>query len=289
MSNKIFYILMFLAMIGWGESWISAKVLGEYLGAKELTFWRFFISAFGLIPVLLYLKISLKITSKNLLLAFVCGVILALYNQVFFLGTKHGLASFGGVMVTTLVPLVTFLFIALLHKKSFKKIEYFGLALGIFGVLIMLDIWHFNFSLIFSRGNIYFLIATLLWPILTIISSYQKDISPLVFSFYMYTFTSLVDYIFLGFQLTNIANLDKIFWLNLSLISLYGTIFSTSIYFVAVMKIGSKNASSFFFLVPLSAVLLAFIFLHENIKISLILGGFFSICAVYMINRAKNF
>jgi len=36
MSKTTLYILMVLAMVAWGETWISAKILSRYINAKEL-------------------------------------------------------------------------------------------------------------------------------------------------------------------------------------------------------------------------------------------------------------
>lgn len=278
---------MCLAMVAWGETWISAKILGSYLSADELIFWRFLFTSIGLIPIVLYRRMSFKISIKNLLLSILSGVFLALYNNFFFLGTKYGLASFGGVLVTTLVPMITFLFVAIIAKKVFNKKETIGLFLGGIGVLIILKVWRFDLSYIFSSANIYFLIAAIIWPVLTITSSKQENISPFLFSFYMFGFTAILDLFFLKFNITNILDFDFKFWSNLLLLSLYGTTFATTVYFISVTKIGSKNTSSFFFLVPLSTVLFAYIFLNEKIEFSLLLGSFLTISSVYILNDIK--
>ncbi len=285
--NYKLYILMFFAMIGWGETWISAKILGRYLDAQELIFWRFFFTSLGLLPILIYLKISFKITKWNLFLAIISAILLALYNNFFFLGTKYGLASFGGVVVTTMIPIVTFVLVSILSKKVFQMKEWIGLFLGATGVLVILKIWQFDLNAIFTNANLYFLIATILWPLLTLTSAKQKDISPLSFSFYMFFFTTLIDLFFINFKLTNIMQFDLIFWNNLLLLSLYGTTFATTVYFIAVTQIGSKQASSFFFLVPSSAIIFSFFFLNETIEMSLLIGGILTLIAVNILNKRK--
>jgi len=288
MNKKILYILMVLAMIAWGETWVNAKILSRYLSADELIFWRFLITTLGMIPILWYKKLSLSISLPNLLLALVSAIVLALYNNAFFMGTRYGLASFGGVLVTTLTPMITFLLISLLTRKKFIYQEIVGLLFGGIGTLIILEIWSFDANLIFSKGNIYYLVASLLWPILTIISAKQKNINSLIFTFYLFGFTSLIDLVFIDFQITNISTFDSKFLLNLILLSLYGTTFATTIYFIAVVELGSKVASSFFFLVPSSAIVFSIFFLNETINISLILGGVFTVLAVYILNQTKR-
>jgi drug/metabolite transporter (DMT)-like permease len=287
-SEKLLHILMVLAMVAWGETWISAKVLSHYISSAEAIFFRFFFTTLGLLPILLLNKEQFKISMKNFIIVAVSALLLALYNGAFFLGTKYGLASVGGVLVTTLTPINTFLLIALVSKKLITKIEFFGLILGFIGALVMLKIWHFNSGSLLTHGNSYYLLATILWPLLTLVSSKQSGISPLLYSFYMFALTSLIVLAFLGFRVTNIFYLDHVFWLNMLLLSLYGTTFATTIYFLAVVDLGSKTASSFFFLVPVSALFFAVIFLKERVDFTLVSGGILSIMAVYIINFAKG-
>jgi drug/metabolite transporter (DMT)-like permease len=278
---------MTLAMIAWGETWVSAKILNMFLESKELVFWRFLFTASGLILVLFYFKLSLKISLKNLFLATICALILTFYNISFFLGTKYGLASLGGVLVTTLTPINTFLLINLLKRKKFTFNEISALIVGVVGALIILKIWKFNLNSMLLDGNLYYLYASLLWPFLTIISSKQKNINPLVFTFYIFFLTAFFNLIYLKFHITNIFNFNSKFWINLLLLSLYGTTFATTVYFIGVKKLGSKIASSFFFLVPVSSIIFAVIFLNEKIQITLILGGILTIFAVYKLNKQK--
>ena len=37
-NKNIFYLLMVLAMAGWGASWVNAKVLSSYINEYELIF-----------------------------------------------------------------------------------------------------------------------------------------------------------------------------------------------------------------------------------------------------------
>ena len=101
----------------------------------------------------------------------------------------------------------------------------------------------------------------------------------------MFLIASLLDLaIFEHFQVSSIEKFDYIFWINLLLLSLFGTTFGTSVYFISTSKWGSKRASSYFFLVPFSAVIFAYIFLGEKLSIYTIIGGALSIVAIYLIN-----
>jgi len=283
MENKNLTILMVLAMIAWGSTWVSAKILMGYFDAYSLIFWRFFFSALGVGFVLLFAGIGFKIDVKGLVLALISALGLIAYNYFFFLGTHYGQAGFGGVLVTTLNPILTFVLIAIIGRKFLDTKDIVALLFGVFGVLIILKIWQLDIS--FNRGVIYFLLAASTWPWITIVSSYFKNGSALIFSFYMFSFTYIgVLALFLNFKIPSLASLDSIAWVNLLALSLYGTTFGTSIYFMATSVWGAKKASGYFFLVPVTAVFFASVFLGERIDIFTILGGIFTILAIYQLN-----
>ncbi len=283
MNNRTLTILMVLAMIAWGSTWVSAKILMGYFDAYSLIFWRFIFSALGLIVILFISKKGFKIDLKGLILASVSAMGLIAYNYFFFLGTHYGEAGFGGVLVTTLNPILTFIFIAIISKKFLDTKDIVALIFGAIGVLVILKIWQLDIS--FNRGVIYFLLAGSTWPWITILSSYFKNGSALAFSFYMFSFTALgVFVLFLNLKVPTLTVLDNIGWINLLALSLYGTTFGTSIYFIASTNWGGKKASGYFFLVPITAVFFASIFLSERVDIFTVIGGVFTILAIYQLN-----
>lgn len=291
MTTRIFHILMVFAMIFWGASWISTKVLTTYVNEYELVFLRMGICFITMFPIIYFYKLSFKIDLKSFYLILVASVILTFYSIVMFLGVEHGTGSFGGALVTTLIPIITFILIAFLHKKTISLKHSFALILGAFGVLNMLNIWNFDLYEIFSKDNIYFLLAAFLWSILTIVTSKATRINAFVFTFYTYIISSSVLFIFFvdANIFEKVLDFDFIFWFNIFVITILSTTFATSIYFIGASKLGAKEASSYIFLVPASALSFGAIFLGEEITFNVIIGTIFTIIAIYILNNLNFF
>ncbi len=272
--------LLVLAMVAWGSNWVSAKILMNSFTALDLIFWRFFLAAVGLLIILLGFGISLKLSVKDFLKSFLSSVFLALYNLFFFLGDHFASASLGGVLVTTLNPAVTFFIISRLYKKKLSQKEIFALVLGALGSVLIIKIWQFDLS--FNKGVLFFLICAFIWPVLTIISSNIKKENSLSFSFYMFLFTSLIMLFFV--KKIELPPFDVKIYFNLFALSIFGTSFATAAYFLGSSILGSKKASAYIFIVPLTSVVFAFFFLKEKIDIFMIIGGIISIMGVYMLN-----
>ena len=212
MNKNLFYILLVLAMIFWGVSWVNVKILSSYINEYELIFLRMGISFISMIPILYFFKLSFKIDFKALFLILLASVVLVVYSISFFLGVEHGMAGFGGALVTTLIPINTFIILAIINRKTISLKHSFALILGGFGVLTILNVWNFDLNEIFSKDNIYFLIASILWPILTIINSKAVKTNPLIFTFYVYVISTFVIYeFFIDNSLFNRTNLFQLY------------------------------------------------------------------------------
>ena len=286
-NKNIFYILMVIAMTSWGASWVSAKILSEYITAQELIFYRYFITVITLAPVLIYMKKSFKIDIKTLALALLASIFLVVYSIFFFDGTKYGTPGLGGAFVTTLTPILTFVLLVSFFGKKLLKKDIFALILGAVGVATILDIWSFELKDILVISNLYFIYASFSWSFLTITNSKLKSIEHLVFTFYVYIFTTVIGYFITPFESGSVFDFDYIFWINFLLISVVSTTFATSIYFVAISKIGTNEASSFIFLVPFNAIFLSWVFLDEPIYLNTIVGTIMTVVAVSILNNIK--
>lgn len=287
-NKNIFYFLLFLAMIGWGGSWVNIKVLSNYLNEFETMFFRFFITALTMIPIIVVLKKSFKIDRQTFLIVLLTSIALIAYMKYFYLGTKYGTASLGGAFVTSLIPINTFLIMALLRTRTITKKDAFALILGAIGVLTMLNVWSFNAQKIFVLHNLYFILASLLWPTVTILSSKAKKISPIVFTFYLYIVTCVLNLLFfVDVDTIEFEKLDSIFWINMLCLALLASTFANTIYFLGIEKLGASEVSSFIFFVPFAAITLSAIFLEEKITFSIIIGTILTIIAVKIINNIK--
>ena len=286
-TNKtLFYILMLVAMFAWGAAWINTKVLTSYINEFELIFIRYSLTTLTMIPIILYLKKSFYIDLRSLFLVFLSSVVLLFCMKYSILGTKLGTASLGGALVTVLIPINTFIFLSFLNKKIIERKDVLALSLGAFGVLIMLNVFSLNTDNIFTLYNLYFVLAALLWPLISIISSKSKRISPIVYTFYLYLFTSILDAVFfVDFKTIKTEDFDTVFYLNMAIIILAATTFGNTIYFLCIEKLGAKEANSFIFLVPFSAISLGAIFLDESISISIIIGTILTLIAVKLLNN----
>ncbi len=284
------YLWMIFAMTVWGLSWSNGKIVAGYAPAKVLMFWRFIFAAIAMMPIIFYRKISIFPKKKAIVPLLVCAFMLACYNFCFFTGTKVGLAGAGGVLVTTMNPIFTYFVMMILYRKKCGLIEITGLVLGGIGGSFLLKVWELDWHMLVNSGNMYFLLCSLTWVVITIVSpKAQSYIHSFVYSFWVFLIAAIMVLPFtMDGNLLMIFELDKIFWLNMSLVSLGALSFATSIYFMATNNLGPDKAASFIFVVPVSAMLCSMMIFGEVLKWNTLTGGVLAIIAVYMINYSKK-
>jgi drug/metabolite transporter (DMT)-like permease len=287
-SDLLFTLLMVLSMVIWGGSWVSAKVMALRLTPELLSFWRFLLSFLSFVPLLIILRIPLVLSGQGIGYSVFGALFISAYMYYFFRGLEHGLAGAAGVLVTSMMPLMTLLFSLLLLKKKTTGRDIAGLVVGMAGAAVLLRLWTFDAHDLFQSGNVLFVLCSALWALVTISSQRAAEtISPYMFSFMTYGFSTLF---FLPFAFSQgieaILYQDAVFWSNLVFLSIISGTFATTIYFVAAERLGSYRTSSYVFLVPSSAMLLSWLFLGELPESSTIIGGAIAISAVYLINHA---
>ena len=286
-SQTKLYIALVFAMFIWGISWPSAKIVGRYADADLLMFWRFVIGAMTMLPIMYLLKINANFPRKSFRYVFIAAICLVGYNYNYLKGTQIGMAGLGGVIVPTLSPLVTLILaIATFNQKVHKK-DVIGILFGIFGGLMLLEIWKFNFQDLSKSGNLFFIIAAVVWAGATICTQKAKsELNAVNFSLWLYLVAIIIVLPITPLSsIMNVFSFDWIFWINFLVISALSLGFGTTIFFLATMRIGSHKTSSFMYLVPISAVGSSVLFLGEPLALSTIFGGGFAILGVYLINQ----
>lgn len=287
--KPLFFALMALAMISWGGSWTVAKWAAGY-PAEVTAFWRFVINALSFLPVLLIRGESLSLPKGARRWTFLSAAALALYNVLFLSAMKYGPGGYGGVLVPTLNPLFSFLIAAVFIRHRLVGLTLAGLAFGLAGGVLQIIGPGFSLSAFARTENLILVAAAATYALLTHASAKaQRGVGVLRYGFW----TSLLCAVMLlpvswSRNPFDFAALGALFWIDAAYLGLAAGTFGTTLYFEATRRIGAARASSFAFLVPVSALVIAFIFLGERPAWTSLAGGAVSVAAVLLIHRSRD-
>jgi drug/metabolite transporter (DMT)-like permease len=278
-------------MAFWGLSWSNAKILGDYFPPLIIMFWRFFIASIVLFPFLFHFKFTIKKLFNNIIELLGVSILLIAYNYCYFKGTYVGFAGIGGVIVTTLVPTITTILSSYIYKKVYPLNIKWGIFSGCVSGIILMNLWEFNFGFIIKSGNIYFIIGAILWSLLTLWTQrITTNLHILHFSYFLFLLSSILIFVINPQSMdVTIFSTDTRFWLNFISVTVGALAFGTVAFFYATQKLGAQSASSFTFLVPVSALFFSYLLLNEIPTILTFIGCALAIFSVYLINKPSEY
>jgi len=280
---------MLLVPLVWALSGVSVKYLSFYISEDEVVVYRFFLSALSTFPLLVWMKIPIKISLKNFVICILLAFFLIGNYRTYFMGMQRGAVGLGAALVTVLIPI--FVYVMMIFSKKSKPVlkDWLALTIGAIGVALMLDIEQMNLDKLVSGGNIYFVLAGLTYALFTVTASYMRNIHVLTINFYVCLIGFLIDWnlSYDSNHLFTLGAMDYIFWVNIFFVSFIAGTAITALYYMGIRIIGSKKSSAFSILTPFFAIAFGAIFFEEMITIKNAIGIFMAVSALIVLNDLK--
>ncbi len=267
------------ASILWGFVGILAKKING-MSAQGIIFYRVAFALLILFVVLLISgnmeKIRLKEKKKYLVLfsLFQVSTMMA-----YFVSILKGSVSTAVLLLYTAPVYVTVLSPLLLKEKATKK-GIIALVLSIAGVLLIIDRGKLEFSL--SIGILAGIAAGISYAFQIMTSKYISTTYPgYTQAFWSFAIATLILFP------AGYAPVDVVFgnMFYLVILAVFPTILSVSLYFNGLKKVRASSASILGLIEPVSAVMLAFLILHETVLLPVIIGGALILTGAALVTR----
>lgn len=280
-------LLLVFAMVIWSGSWTSGKLIAASADPNTTLFWRFLFSALALAPMVRVAGESFRVSSRQLTWAALGGLIITGYTFLFFIGLKTGYAGAAGVLVTSLNPIFTYFFTRIFQGQKLNRRDVIGLLFGVSAGIILLELWAVSTEKLLLSGNLLFLFCAMVYAFVTMTTNTAtRSMSILVYSFYVNLMGALfvLPLALLHWQQTPAVG-DTNYWFNIFYLGVISNAFATTVYFYAVKKLGSARASSYIFIVPATALLIAALYLDEPVRATTLIGGLMALVGVTLLRR----
>ena len=286
----ITYIKLILMAIFWGGTFVAGRSLAQTVGPFAAAFFRFAIASAFLIFIWLRAEGKLTWPEKSqiipVILLGLTGALL--YNFFFLKGLKLIEAGRASVIVAN-NPILIALFSAYLFKEPLNPVKIIGIIVSVGGAIIVIS--HGNIFEVLQGGlglgEIYVFCCVASWVAFSLIGkAVMSNLSPLR----SITYSSMAGTLFLavpaflegGFSFIGYSLFE---WALIFYMGFFGTVLGFLWYYEGIQKIGPTRAGLFINFVPISAILLAFVFLDEQITLSLLIGTIMVSSGVYLTNR----
>jgi drug/metabolite transporter (DMT)-like permease len=282
------YFLLACATIIWGSAFIGGKIAVNDFEPMTVAFLRFFGATIILIPLLKLKKQWPKqIALKDWGLFFILGLTgIFLYNFAFFLAAKHSPVIKNSLFIAT-NPIVITILSGWLLREAISKNQIIGLlcaALGVFYVIINGRFSEF-LQLGFQPIDGVLLLAVISWALYTVVGKVVlQKYSPLVSTTFACALGSLMllPFAIAETSLSDITQASVATWFWIVEMAVLVTVISFLWWYRGVQEVGASKAALFINFMPISAVLMAFLFLGEELTFHHIIGSLLIFFGVYL-------
>ncbi len=288
------YIKLILTAMLWGGTFIAGKVIGRKDGPVEpsaAAFIRFAVSAVIMIAVC---RLTLKRLPRPdfrqllffLLLGF-CGVFL--YNIFFFTALRTIEASRSSIIIAT-TPVFVAIFSSFLFREKLTIIRLAGILMSITGALTVITKGKPEsiFSQSISTADYYIFGCVICWTAYSLLGKrVVAQFSPLVMVSYSVLCGAVMLFIpaAMGGMFGKLGTYAAKDWISLIYFAVFATVIGYIWFFEGISKIGPVRTALFINFIPIFAVIMAYLFLKEEITASLLIGTLLVITGVYLTNK----
>jgi drug/metabolite transporter (DMT)-like permease len=290
-NRALLYLKLVLTAVFWGGTFIAGRIVAREAGPFSAAFLRFLVASFILLVFVLRTHGALPGLDRKLIFPVsmlgLTGVFA--YNALFFSGLKTVTASRASLIITS-NPAFIALFAALLFHERLTLVKTLGIALSISGAMIViakgnpLQILQGGLGL----GELTMFGCVMSWVAYSLIGKVAlARLSPLISVTWACVIGGLLLLPFALFEglTSTVASYSPAAWTSIIYLGLFGTSLGFIWYYEGIRTIGPSRAGVFINLVPICAVILAFLMLDEAIDGSIILGALLVFSGVYLTNR----
>ncbi|WP_088344954.1 MULTISPECIES: DMT family transporter [Rhodomicrobium] len=284
------YVLLVLTMLFWAGNSVVARGTYDVVPPLALAWLRWTLATLIILPFAWgQLRRDLPMIRKHWRMLALLGTLgTGTFNSLYYIGLSKTTAI-NGLIINSAIPILIPIAIFVIYRERLRPIQAAGIALSFLGVLTVLAKGdpHLLLSFQLNEGDLWVLVAMIVWAVYTSILREQPPIHWLSFATITFAVASVITLpLFIG---ENIAGkhvqptLHAI--LAIAYVSTMPSVLAQIFYIRGVELIGGNRAGVFVHLVPLFGALLAIVFLGEDLHLYHLAGFGLILAGVWISSR----
>lgn len=265
------YLLLVLTVLFWAGNFNLARAVNADVPPLALSFWRWATAGLLLLPFAWQaMRQALPLLRVHWLLV---GALAALgvagFNSLVYVGLQTTTAT-NGVLLQTVTPVLTLLLASLILREHSSLRQWSGLALSLLGVLVIItraDVKVLQ-QLDFTVGDLWMLAASLDWAMYTILlrklPGGLKGLPILGFTVFFGALGILPFYLYESLTVQTMP-FTPVSVGSVLYVAIFPSLLSYLFWNHATQKLGAGRTGQFSYLLPVFGILLAVLFLGENL------------------------
>ncbi len=292
-QNKIIIVFAFFAIyVIWGSTYLLNKIAVAELPAFMLASIRFIISGLLIFGIAKLMKISLRISKKQLLNTAIAGFLFLTFgNGVVVWALKYVDSGFAALEISA-QPLVIFIMMRLLQGKKIQSMSMIGVFLGMLGIYLLVSqnhiIMHEKSAL--SIGLIFACMVS--WAYASLFVG-NADLPSNYFINTGYQMLCggimlLMVSLFLGETWVSPSDWSEPVIGSMLMLILFGSIVAFTSFNYLLKTVSPEKVATSTYVNPIIAMVLGWYILNEKITTQSIIAAVILLTGVYFINSKKS-
>ncbi len=284
------YIMIF-AVIFWAGAFIAGKYTANVINPITITFLRFLIASVVLDVYLLIKKTTIDFNRQLIKESIILAVIgMIAYHYFFYTALKYTTAINSSLIAATNPFFTYMLSIVFLHTKP-KLNKFAYIIIAFFSVSMIVVNW--DLSSVFNGGvnpgDLFMALAVFFWASYSIlVKKFIVNYNPLILTTVVFNITAILLIPFANYsQISMFFDYDLNIIISILYMGIFPTVFGYMIQQYSIKEIGPERTNIYINLVPVFAIILSIVILHESIDLLNIISGIIVVGAVYKFNTAK--
>lgn len=288
MVRKLFlYILLALAALFWGSSWVVVKFLTANVDPIVIATGRFILVSIIFLPVAFWLHMKgERVEKDDLAILIPLGIFgVALLYVLQYSGVSLTTAINASLM-TTFNPTITLILSSFILKERVDAKKIAAILIAFLGAFLVITNGSMNFGMRINdiTGSLLSLASTCCWAAYTVLSKKAVRKRSAIF---LVVYTSILGTLFLlpivlvTSSASEFLSLPLYSWAGFLYLAVTCTVFAYFAWSYSLERIDASQAAVFLYLVPLSSIALSYIFLGESLTQYSALGALLIFAGVY--------
>ena len=285
------YLLLVLAATIWGAQPVVVKPLLKEMSPIMITLTRYVgVSAILLIILFIKEKRILPPVRWIVTLSLMGAAGIALNNTLQFAGLQYSTAI-NCTLVSATTPVITAILASAFLKEQLQAVQWGGIVISVTGVIFLVT--HGSVEAIssfsFNYGDILFFCSQVCWAVYSLLGrKIMMEFSPLAVTAWAGAAgTVLMAIVALWEGSTAVVEITGTGILSMSYLIFGGGVLAMTCWNCGVKEVGPSRAAIFTNIMPVVGMLLAVLFLGEQLSRREIVGGLWIVTGVYLTNHPQ--
>jgi drug/metabolite transporter (DMT)-like permease len=287
-SKTFRYLLILLAVIFWGTSFVATKRVLAELEPVTIIALRLLLASILLFIIAIITKRKFTINLKNHGSIFILACIAVFHLWIQVTGLKYTTASNTGWIIGT-APIFMALLAIIFFKEKIGPIQVIGILIAMFGLLLLIGKGEItNIDLIQNKGDLLVLASAFTWGVYSMVNKkITLSYSPLMTILYLFIMMSIiiVPVNLCSSVIYSVVNLSTIGWISVLFLGLFCSGIAYVIWAYSLRDLESAKVGAFLYFEPMITVAAAWILLQESITILMLVSGIIITFGVILVNK----